>query len=185
MTSLLQVMPGTIVPVITALLQTTPNLVALNNRYFIMLVDSGPGIWTGPGREWLASLCSMIPGATDGRGQLQWLWVRIILRPLRSHVWFLGMLCLQSWWDQLGLLTKVPVCSLSQGLGLHIAWSLGSYREVFGEWVFLVEAIMSLSRFKGREHKSPPLNRRRAKTCAAALKTTIGNFILFCCFVLF
>lgn len=49
-------MPGTVVPVITALFQTTPNLVALNNRHFIMLVDSGLGIWTGPGKEWLASV---------------------------------------------------------------------------------------------------------------------------------
>lgn len=56
MTSVLQVRPGTIVPVVTALVQTTPNLVALNNRHFIMLMDSGPGIWTEPGREWLASV---------------------------------------------------------------------------------------------------------------------------------
>lgn len=30
-----------------------PNLVALNNRHFIMFMDSGSGIWPGPGRAGL------------------------------------------------------------------------------------------------------------------------------------
>lgn len=39
----------------------------------------------------------------------------------------------------------------------------------------MVEAVMNLPRFKARGHRSP-LNRRRVRTCAAALKATIGYF---------
>lgn len=72
MTSVLQIMPSTVVLGIMAVYPATPNLVSLNNNHFIMLMNSGPGIWTGHGREWFVSAPGCLGPQMAGSDSNDW-----------------------------------------------------------------------------------------------------------------
>lgn len=108
---------------------------ALNPNHFIMLMNSRPGIWTGRGREGLISVprCwgTQMAGSDPNGCELE------SFGGSYTHMSGSWAGCLESWWNQLGLLTRAPIWSPSMWFGqLDMVPRLqerGLLKEVFRE----------------------------------------------------
>lgn len=162
MTSALQAVlsPAVLVVVVW---EVTPHtvLVTPTTSRALRLMGSGPGIRTGCGQG-VARLCASMPGASGGREP-----------PNGPELESSGGSFTRAW----SLVTSAGIvepCTcmwpLSPGGSGTLqcgAQARGFLKEVSREQgSLLAGANTSLPRFKGRGHRSPPLNGRKVKTCS-------------------